>query len=121
MVKWHDTEFLIEGIVALQADAATKAVERQVLPAPRRQSLLPRPDGRGDCRGHPPRVAEMIEHTEACWAMPTCTVCGLRKKPRGRSAPLEMANGLCSSGCPGYDQEPNVGHFWPGESADDEL
>jgi hypothetical protein len=62
----------------------------------------------------------MTEHTEACWAMPTCTVCGLRKKPRGRSAPLEMANSLCSGpDCPGYAQGPQAGHLWPGEPADE--
>lgn len=58
-------------------------------------------------------------HTPACWASPTCIVCGRRKKPRGRSAPLGMANSLCDHGCPGYAQEPLVGHFWPGEEADD--
>ena len=55
------------------------------------------------------------EHTEACWAAPECVVCGLRKKPWGRSAPLEMANGLCDSDCEGYDREPRAGHFWPDE------
>lgn len=58
-------------------------------------------------------------HTPACWAMPECTVCGLRKKPYGRSAPLEMANSLCDSDCPGYRHKPMAGHFWPGESKED--
>jgi hypothetical protein len=53
--------------------------------------------------------------TAACEAMPECARCGLRKKPRGRSAPLEMANGLCDFECDGYDQEPRAGHLWPGE------
>lgn len=44
-----------------------------------------------------------------------CVVCGLRKKPVGRSAPLEMANSLCDSDCPGYRQEPHPGYLWPGE------
>ena len=61
----------------------------------------------------------MSGHTEACWAMPTCHVCSLRKKPRGRSAPLEMANGLCGPGCPSYTQDPPAGHLWPGEPADE--
>lgn len=51
---------------------------------------------------------------EICEAMPECH-CKLRKKPRGRSAPLEMANSLCDSDCPGYDQQPISGHLWPGE------
>jgi hypothetical protein len=44
----------------------------------------------------------------------TCTVCGFRKKPRGRSAPLGMAH--CADDCPGYEQEPHVGSLWPGET-----
>lgn len=55
------------------------------------------------------------EHTEACWAMPECPRCHLRKKPRGRSAPLEMANSLCDHECPGYYNDPKPGHFWPEE------
>lgn len=45
-----------------------------------------------------------------------CVVCGLRKKPIGRSAPLEMANSLCDDECPGYRQEPYPGSLWPGET-----
>ncbi len=48
-----------------------------------------------------------------------CTVCGLRKKPIGRSAPVAMANGLCDHECSGYDQEPKPGSLWPGESERD--
>ncbi len=48
-----------------------------------------------------------------------CAVCGMRKVPRGRSAPLEMANGMCDWECKGYDQEPRVGDLWPGESRED--
>jgi len=55
------------------------------------------------------------EHTLQCWAMPECLVCGLRKKPHGRSAPLAAANGFCDSDCEGYQQEPRAGHFWPDE------
>jgi hypothetical protein len=47
----------------------------------------------------------------------TCVVCGLRKKPVGRSAPLEMA--LCDHECPGYRQEPLAGVLWPGETEQD--
>jgi hypothetical protein len=50
-----------------------------------------------------------------CAAMPECAVCGLRKKPRGRSAPMEMANSLCDYECPGYDEQPKSGHLWPNE------
>lgn len=45
-----------------------------------------------------------------------CVVCHLRKKPVGRSAPLEMANSLCDHECPGYYQDPLPGSLWPGES-----
>jgi hypothetical protein len=58
-------------------------------------------------------------HTDACYEMPECIVCGLRKKPWGRSAPLEMANGLCDSDCEGYAQEPRAGHYWPDEKPSD--
>lgn len=50
-----------------------------------------------------------------------CVVCGLRKKPRGRSAPLEMANGLCDFECPGYGQDPEQCELWPGERYGDSL
>ncbi len=50
-----------------------------------------------------------------CWAPVTCTACGLRKKPHGRSAPLEMAGSLCDHECPGYLLDPEVGHLWPEE------
>src|SRR5690242_3537038 len=39
----------------------------------------------------------------------TCTVCGLRKKPRGRDAPPVIANSLCDFECPGYNQPPEPG------------
>lgn len=45
-----------------------------------------------------------------------CTVCGLRKAPVGRSAPLVLANSLCDTDCSGYSQEPLAGDLWPGES-----
>mgnify|MGYP001599507367 CR=1 FL=1 len=59
------------------------------------------------------------EHTEACWAMPECTVCGLRKKPYGRDAGVAAANSYCGEDCPGYRQEPLAGHFWPNENKDE--
>lgn len=46
----------------------------------------------------------------------TCTTCGLRKKPIGRSAPVEMGNSLCDHECPGYYLEPTPGDLWPGET-----
>jgi len=49
----------------------------------------------------------------------TCSICGLRKKPRGRDAPLAMANSLCDHECPGYDQPPEPGDLWPGETKED--
>ncbi len=48
-----------------------------------------------------------------------CTVCGMRKKPIGRSAPLEMANSMCDHECPGYLQEPLPGSLWPGETQEE--
>lgn len=48
-----------------------------------------------------------------------CTVCNLRKKPHGRSAPLEMANSLCDSECDGYALSPLPGYLWPSETAED--
>lgn len=48
-----------------------------------------------------------------------CEVCGLRKKPVGRSAPMEMANSLCDHECPGYDMDPKPGQLWPGETVED--
>jgi hypothetical protein len=53
--------------------------------------------------------------TEACTAMPRCTVCGMRKKPRGRDVGLLAANSYCWPDCSGYYEEPRAGHLWPGE------
>ena len=46
-----------------------------------------------------------------------CAVCGQRKAPRGRSAP--MAASYCDWECDGYAKEPSVGSLWPGESEAD--
>lgn len=49
-----------------------------------------------------------------------CARCGRNKIPRGRSAPMEMANGLCHrSECEGYDEPPLPGDLWPGETAEE--
>lgn len=48
-----------------------------------------------------------------------CTVCHLRKKPHGRSAPMVMANSLCDFECAGYDLDPKPGDLWPGETCED--
>lgn len=45
----------------------------------------------------------------------SCTVCGLRKKPIGRDAPVAMANSLCDHECSGYLLDPRPGTLWPGE------
>ena len=55
--------------------------------------------------------------TEACEVMPTCTVCGMRKHPRGRDPGVHAASGYCGYDCPGYLTEPRSGHLWPGELA----
>jgi len=47
----------------------------------------------------------------------TCTVCGHRKKPHGRSAPPELK--YCDSDCPGYELEPKPGCLWPGETSEE--
>lgn len=48
-----------------------------------------------------------------------CTVCHLRKNPRGRSAPIAIANSLCDRDCEGYALEPRAGDLWPGETEED--
>ncbi len=60
----------------------------------------------------------MSECTEACRAMPDCTVCGRRKAPVGRSVPLECGGSYCDWECDGYRKDPKPGHLWPGEEAD---
>jgi hypothetical protein len=45
-----------------------------------------------------------------------CAVCGLQKKPHGRSEP--MYSHYCDDSCSGYAQEPRVGCLWPGETPD---
>ncbi len=49
----------------------------------------------------------------------TCTVCDRRKKPIGRSAPMEIANSLCYDDCPGYYLQPTPGCLWPGETQEE--
>jgi len=61
----------------------------------------------------------MSQHGIEVGVAVTCTVCGLRKKPMGRSAPLEMANSLCDHECPGYNAEPYPGDLWPGETREE--
>ena len=53
--------------------------------------------------------------TEACEAMPECSVCHQRKQPHGRSAPLGAY--YCDWDCAGYSMPPRAGHLWPGELA----
>jgi len=55
---------------------------------------------------------------EQCRTLPDCELCGFRKKPIGRSAPLEMANDLCDIDCPGYSIGLLPGHLWPEETVD---
>ncbi len=47
-----------------------------------------------------------------CWTSVDCTMCGMRKQPRGRSVPLEAANSYCDFECPGYDDKPWPPHLW---------
>lgn len=46
-----------------------------------------------------------------------CAVCGLSKKPIGRSAPILSC--YCEDRCQGYDQPPLAGSLWPGETEAD--
>ena len=48
-----------------------------------------------------------------------CVVCHRRKKPRGRSAPLEMANSLCDGDCVGYNLDPEPSDLWPRETREE--
>jgi protein gp37 len=48
-----------------------------------------------------------------------CTVCGRRKQPSGRSAPMDTAGSMCDSDCTGYRAEPFPGQLWPGETMGD--
>lgn len=56
--------------------------------------------------------------TSDCERHATCSACGLWKRPRGRSVPVAAENGMCGWDCPGYTQDPQVGHLWPGEVLD---
>lgn len=58
---------------------------------------------------------EVNKCIESCRTAVECLTCGMRKNPRGRSAPLEMANSLCDWECPGYNEHPRPGHLWPNE------
>jgi hypothetical protein len=46
-----------------------------------------------------------------------CAVCGRRKQPVGRDAPMGWYG--CTFECSGYRQEPYPGSLWPGESEAD--
>ncbi len=48
-----------------------------------------------------------------------CTMCGLRKKPVGRDAPVAMAGSLCDHECFGYSKDPHPGSLWPGETREE--
>jgi hypothetical protein len=48
-----------------------------------------------------------------------CRFCRRMKKPRGRSAPMALANGLCDQDCEGYEAEPRVGTLWRNETCAD--
>lgn len=60
--------------------------------------------------------AMIVENVEKVGTSVECVVCGLMKKPRGRSAPAAMAGGLCDRDCRGYELDPQVGSLWPGET-----
>ena len=51
----------------------------------------------------------------SCWDMPTCTLCGRPKKPKGRDVGVAAANGYCDPDCGCYYSKPEPGHYWPEE------
>jgi len=53
--------------------------------------------------------------TDSCRAPVQCVRCHRRKAPRGRSVAAEMANGMCTQDCPGFQVPPMSGHLWPNE------
>jgi hypothetical protein len=75
----------------------------------------------------PPRDSAILQQTPCPYCsqvgnpLVTCTVCGLRKGPRGRSVPLETANSYCGWDCHGYTNEPEPESLWPGERWVDSL
>lgn len=48
-----------------------------------------------------------------------CLTCQRHKAPRGRSVPMEIANGMCDHECAGYAQHPVPGDLWPGEKREE--
>ena len=52
---------------------------------------------------------------EGCFARVQCVVCHRTKAPRGRSVPMEAANGYCDFECRGYEVAPTAPHNWPNE------
>lgn len=60
-------------------------------------------------------IMNEIQHTDACYDMPSCLVCHRPKAPFGRDPGVMMAGSLCGHECPGYNQDPKPGHFWPDE------
>ena len=44
-----------------------------------------------------------------------CTMCKRRKKPHGRSAPMDW-HGCAQGECDGYNEDPKPGCLWPGET-----
>lgn len=54
----------------------------------------------------------MSSCTPACWTQVDCTVCCLRKVPRGRDPGLAGGNDYCDSDCIGYLRPPLPPHLW---------
>ena len=63
--------------------------------------------------------AVLVEIDKEVGKAVNCTVCGLRKKPIGRSAPMAMANSLCDHECEGYYRDPHPGSLWPNETREE--
>ena len=61
-------------------------------------------------------MSDMAKSEEVGVAV-TCTVCGHRKKPIGRSAPLGAY--MCDHECSGYVHDPQPGYLWPGETREE--
>ena len=50
--------------------------------------------------------------------LPRCNVCGEQKAPRNEWIGIEVW-AMCHKdrGCPGYEQEPDPGDYWPSEKS----
>ncbi len=72
-------------------------------------------DAGADATGLVTNRAESPPAARPARRLPTCSECGLRKKPIGRDPGAAAASGYCDHECPGYRAAPYPGTLWPGE------